>query len=69
MEILQDLDYYIGVQMEYVDIESPLETVWGSQGSSHIIEANGTTFIFNKVNRNGIRSSVSNGQIPILLYI
>ena len=50
--------------------QHPVETVWGGDGEQYITTMESSTgFHFEKIYRENIRSSWSNGQIPILYYI
>ena len=48
----------------------PIETVWGGGGEKVVssMEAK-SRFHFDKISREGIRSSWANGQIPILYFV
>ena len=84
VEVLNDRYYTLGARFEYIrtsgdDISyvnrniapiHPVETVWGGDGEHFVTSMqNDIEFHFEKVFRNHIRSSWSNGQIPSLYYI
>ena len=84
VEILNDRYYTLGARFEYMPTSGhdvfcenrnighihPVETVWGGDGEQLVTSMESDIeFHFEKVFRNHIRSSWSNGQIPSLYYI
>ena len=72
VEVLTSRLYMVELQMEYKGIDGfmPMETVWGGGGVQSVRGEEGKTeFWFEKVERVGVRSSVRNGQIPLLYYV
>ena len=84
VEILNDRYYTLGARLKYIPTSGhdvscvnrnigpihPVETVWGGDGEQLVTSMESDIeFHFEKVFRNHIRSSWSNGQIPSLYFI
>ena len=73
VEILQGQTYFIGLRMHHCGRKNsdPVETVWGGTGCETVRIGIDNGFRFRKIlDKPGqIRSSTTNGQIPLLYYI
>ena len=68
--MVNNRQYLLEVQMEYVGLSVPMETIWGGGGAAVVRGEGGhTQFLFEKFERVGVGSSVTAGQIPLLYYV
>ena len=69
-EICRDRSHFLSLKIFTAGDFWAAETVWGGGGAPEVYGDDGVTFYFHQMtSRQGIRSSVTNGQIPILFYV